>query len=190
MKAPKFHRQKPEVRQKMAKFQPVKSFPKGLSVRISSELLFASRLEALHADRVALKDNFHEEALHDLRLSAKRMRYTLEFFKSYHPAKFTPMIDFFKGLQDCLGELHDIDVQLPIIEARLANSTLGKEERDIAVRNAMRHLYRTSVRKRTKLMNEFYKYWRTLNNEKFQLRLRTLAHNMPVIAKKGINSEA
>jgi CHAD domain-containing protein len=177
-----------EVRQRMSKFRPVKRFPKGLSVRVSSELLFASRLEALYADRDILQDNFNEEALHDLRLSAKRMRYALEFFKGYNPTRLTPMINFFKSLQDCLGELHDIDVQLPIIEARLARAMIGKEEKDIAVRKAMRHLYRTSVRKRTRLMNEFYKYWKMLNSERFEYRLRTLAHNMPVLPNKTRSS--
>src|SRR5262249_30589142 len=52
------------------------------------------------------------EALHDLRKRAKELRYVLEFFASLHdPAAYRKALGGLKGLQDCLGEFQDSQVQ-------------------------------------------------------------------------------
>jgi CHAD domain-containing protein len=52
------------------------------------------------------------EALHDLRKRAKELRYVLEFFASLHdPAAYRKALGDLKGLQDCLGEFQDSQVQ-------------------------------------------------------------------------------
>ncbi len=51
-------------------------------------------------------------ALHDLRKRAKELRYVLEFFASLHdPAAYRKALGDLKGLQDCLGEFQDSQVQ-------------------------------------------------------------------------------
>ena len=52
------------------------------------------------------------EALHRLRIAAKKLRYLLEFFRSLYPAeRIDPHIKELKGLQDELGELNDREIQ-------------------------------------------------------------------------------
>ena len=52
------------------------------------------------------------EALHRLRIAAKKLRYLLEFFRSLYPAeRVGPRIKELKGLQDVLGELNDRQIQ-------------------------------------------------------------------------------
>jgi CHAD domain-containing protein len=52
------------------------------------------------------------ESLHDLRKRCKELRYLLEFFGSLHdPAIHRQAVQDLKGLQDCLGEYQDGQVQ-------------------------------------------------------------------------------
>ena len=52
------------------------------------------------------------ESLHDLRKRCKELRYLLEFFASLHdPAIHQQAVRDLKGLQDCLGEYQDCQVQ-------------------------------------------------------------------------------
>jgi CHAD domain-containing protein len=53
------------------------------------------------------------EPLHDLRKTAKKLRYLLELFRSlYPPEKLAPLIKALKGLQDQLGAYQDAHAQI------------------------------------------------------------------------------
>lgn len=57
------------------------------------------------------------EALHRLRIDAKKLRYLLEFFASLYPLKtVSPLVRELKRLQDILGGFNDMEIQ----QARLA----------------------------------------------------------------------
>jgi hypothetical protein len=58
----------------------------------------------------------HEiESLHNLRIAAKRLRYTLELFRSVFGPLGEEMIEQIKAIQEELGNLHDADVRIAII---------------------------------------------------------------------------
>ena len=60
----------------------------------------------------AITDASPPEALHDLRKRCKELRYLLEFFASLHdPGTHQRVLRDLKGLQDCLGEFQDCQVQ-------------------------------------------------------------------------------
>jgi CHAD domain-containing protein len=60
----------------------------------------------------AITDGSPPESLHDLRKRCKELRYLLEFFASLHdPATHQRVLRDLKGLQDCLGEFQDRQVQ-------------------------------------------------------------------------------
>ena len=60
----------------------------------------------------AINDDTPDEALHDLRIDCKKLRYLLEFFASlFSKNKMDKLIGYMKKLQDNLGDFNDLSVQ-------------------------------------------------------------------------------
>ena len=84
-----------------------------------------------YAGRVEGKDT-PLARLHQLRIAAKGLRYTLEFFREILPADVEVLIDRIKGLQEHLGNLQDAVVTCGILRDFLTWGTWG-DHRDKAV---------------------------------------------------------
>jgi hypothetical protein len=82
--------------------------------------IIAVRLDELRSFAPAVRDPDEIEALHDMRIAAKRLRYVLEMTA----AGFGPAAErgakAAKKLQDVLGEIHDCDEFVPRVEAHMA----------------------------------------------------------------------
>jgi hypothetical protein len=59
-------------------------------------------------------------ALHDMRISAKRLRYTLELFRPHFGKAGERQIERVKAIQELLGTLHDYDVRIDLIGDELS----------------------------------------------------------------------
>ena len=82
----------------------------GPIVRDVALRLLTRRLAELEAfDSVAGHPERVEE-LHAMRIAAKRLRYTLEVFRSLLGGEATLFLEKLKEMQDLLGEIHDCDV--------------------------------------------------------------------------------
>ena len=66
--------------------------------------------------------------LHRLRITAKGMRYTLEFFEGVLGEDAKALITEFKNLQDHLGNLHDAIVEVGLLGSCLGTGKLGSVE--------------------------------------------------------------
>lgn len=76
----------------------------------------------------AIEAHTPDEALHDLRIDCKKLRYLLEFFASFFPKdKMDELIGHLKKLQDNLGEFNDLSVQQADLMAAL-NGALPRGE--------------------------------------------------------------
>jgi len=73
--------------------------------------------------RKLLANNRAPAELHALRLATKKVRYTLELFKSCYGAGLTERIGGLKSLQQMLGEINDTVAAERTIEAALGSRT-------------------------------------------------------------------
>ena len=77
--------------------------------------LLAVRMAELYALAPAVQAGRPAERLHDLRIAAKRLRYTLELFPSVFGALGERQIERLKAVQDQLGDLRDHDARIALI---------------------------------------------------------------------------
>jgi hypothetical protein len=87
----------------------------GAALRIAKQ-----RVADLLAFDAAVRDPANVRELHDLRIAAKRLRYTLEVLGSVLGPAAGVVENEARALQDLLGEVHDCDVLAPRLETELA----------------------------------------------------------------------
>ncbi len=83
----------------------------------NAERIVRTRLAELCDFMPAAADPLEVEALHDMRIAAKRLRYVLEITAPCFGPYAEAAIRHTKELQDLLGEIHDCDVGRPDVEA-------------------------------------------------------------------------
>lgn len=86
----------------------------------NAERVIGVRLDELCSFVPAALDPDEQEALHDMRIAAKRLRYLLELtgfcFGSYAEKAARQV----RELQDVIGEIHDCDVLIPMVLDHIA----------------------------------------------------------------------
>lgn len=104
----------------MAKPRPVTGIDPSRRVRPNARRILATRIDEIYQydGRVANPANVTD--LHNMRIAFKRLRYLLEIFDGAFDADLEPYLDQVKAMQDLLGDIHDCDVQVPMLEAHLA----------------------------------------------------------------------
>lgn len=103
----------------MAKPRPVTGLDADRRLRPNARRILAVRIAEVYAYDGLIADPANVSELHDMRISCKRLRYLLEIFAIAFPGNLMPFIDEVKGLQDILGDIHDRDVQVPMLHDHL-----------------------------------------------------------------------
>lgn len=70
--------------------------------------------EMLKYDR-AIQDPANVTELHEMRIQAKRLRYSMETFAPLFPNELASQLKLMKSIQDLVGETHDADVWIEIL---------------------------------------------------------------------------
>ncbi len=77
---------------------------------------------------------------HKLRIEAKKLRYLAEVAQPAFPAEIGALVDRLQPLQETLGELHDADVHIPIVEKFLVRAdALAQPGALVLLRSEMAH---------------------------------------------------
>jgi hypothetical protein len=124
----------------MAKPRPVKGLDPDRRIRPNARKVLAVRIDEVYSFDGLVADPANVKELHDLRIACKRLRYLLEIFAIAFEDDLTPYIDEVRGLQDLLGDIHDCDVQIPMLEEHLAwlSSREGEAARRVVAGRAAR----------------------------------------------------
>jgi CHAD domain len=167
----------------------------------NAERIVRVRLDELQSFIPRALDPDEVVALHDMRIAAKRLRYVLEVtaetcFGPYAEAALKRT----KDLQDLLGEIHDCDVQLPRVQARIdelraADARIARERApadadDLDPRYATRTANARAWRgletlaiylqaRRELLFARFLELWTRLERDGFRARLHYAASERP-----------
>ena len=167
----------------------------------NAERIVRVRLDELQSFIPRALDPDEVVALHDMRIAAKRLRYVLEVTAEtcFGPYAETALKRT-KDLQDLLGEIHDCDVQLPRVQARIdelraADARIARERApadadDLDPRYATRTANARAWRgletlaiylqaRRELLFARFLELWTRLERDGFRARLHYAASERP-----------
>lgn len=83
------------------------------------------RVDAIEAMGVYADDPARVLELHEMRIAAKKLRYTMELFAPFRDKWFSAAIERVRSLQEALGEIHDTDVLIPRLIAHARRELKG-----------------------------------------------------------------
>ena len=140
----------------MAKPRTVHGLDPDRRLQPNARKVLAVRIDEVYMYDGLMADPANVTELHDMRIACKRLRYLLEIFAVAFPDDLEPFIDEVKSLQDLLGDIHDCDVQIPMLEGHLEwlNEREGAAARRL-VATAPRGPRRRSARSREADFREF-----------------------------------
>ncbi|MDN7024880.1 CHAD domain-containing protein [Methanoculleus sp. FWC-SCC1] len=136
------------------------------------------RLEELfsHEPFVTMPDQIEEH--HEMRIAAKRLRYTMEIFADLYGDGLKTPIKAVKKLQDLLGDMHDCDVWVDDLlrfrdaERERTVQYFGHAGPFRFLEPGISHLHDERKKKRDELYTAFVAYWAELAQEGLWERLR------------------
>jgi hypothetical protein len=124
----------------MAKPRKVKGLDPDKPLRPNARRVLAVRIDEVYSYDGLIGDPANVRELHDMRIAFKRLRYLIEIFGIAFDRDLSPFLDEVKGMQDLLGEIHDCDVQVPMLEEHLAwlEQREGEAARHLVLHSARR----------------------------------------------------
>ena len=174
------------------KARKVKKLEPGGPLGPNARRIVLVRLDELFSFGPAALDSENAEALHDMRIAAKRLRYVLEVTGPSLGAEAHAAAKQAKELQSLLGEIHDCDEMLPTVcehiedlrrlDVAAVRLKAGAHDSDLAPAAAKAAPHRRNYRgletlrtyleaRRAVLFARFRAEWRRLEEERFREQL-------------------
>lgn len=154
---------------------PVPPLDPKASLGTNARRVLTVRVAELFSYAPIIPDAEATEALHDARIATKRLRYTLELFRSVFQDEGDRAIEQLKDLQEELGQLHDHDVRIVLIDEELSTLDDHAEEDAKAIRPGLEGLLQRERNARATCHTAVVERWRGLEREQVQARLTALA---------------
>jgi len=110
----------------VAKAVPISGIDVDEPILCSSRLIIETRLGEMLNFEPYIASPDHVAELHQMRIAAKRLRYSMEIFQPIYDdlggqgKEFARATEEIKALQEHLGEIHDADVLVPRLEEHLS----------------------------------------------------------------------
>lgn len=195
----------------MAKAWKVAGLRPEMSLQTVARRVLAIRIAEFYSYAPFIHDPARVTELHDMRIAAKRLRYSLEIFKVCFPPAAEKLLSQVKAIQELLGEIHDADVLLPYLSERLAalaradeaallarlhvetdeTARLAAIEAALAPRDADRRvgiyaLLGRTVHRRRQRYAQFLDLWARLETRGFRRQLEALTQRSTPAASEGV----
>jgi CHAD domain-containing protein len=138
-----------------------------ISFRDNARDVLSDVLEAFYSH--APHDSADSEALHELRIAAKRLRYSMEFFESCYGKRLNNYIESIKELQELLGNIHDCDVMIELVQKRIKKASGSDLPAETA--SGFNEIIIDYERERAQLVETFTVLWSRKFNRGFKTRL-------------------
>ncbi len=153
----------------MAKALPLYAVSPRESLRSNTPLMLHTRLEELYQFAPFIADPARVDELHNMRIAAKRLRYTMEIFQPCFAGKdeskeFERLYNQVKNVQEQIGEIHDRDVRGPLLQSFLDGHAPVKPE----IRPGLERLIDMQHTERAKLYRAFIAYWNKIQKQGFR----------------------
>jgi CHAD domain-containing protein len=154
------------------------SDPRSWTFRHAAPACLLPRLDALLAFEPYVDDPNAITELHDMRIAAKWLRYTMELFAPAFQDRLKRGIETVKRVQELLGDLHDSDVRLDLVRDTLRRPlraagicALGLLNPD-PVTHSLRHLQAREEFARERDYRAFQREWHKLRRQQFAAACR------------------
>lgn len=110
----------------MTRAWPVDDVDPDASLAVNARRILAVRMAEFYSYAPIVPIESAVEELHDLRIAAKRLRYSLELFRAVFRDHGEAQIERVKAIQEELGALHDHDVRIALVEDELASQAIAE----------------------------------------------------------------
>lgn len=148
----------------MAKPQKIIGLNPKQSFRENVRTILPQKVEEVYSWEQFIQDPEKREELHNLRISIKRLRYTMEFFAVNYDKHFMEFIETIIDLQEILGDIHDNDVVLEVL-------TNYKENLQSAELPGVDTLITRTIKSRNADYQAFLERWEQLSAVDFKQKL-------------------
>ena len=153
----------------MAKAWKVKGIRKKRSYHYNGQIILAVKIEEVYSWAEAIHNPANIKELHNLRISVKRLRYSMELFAINYDERFKHFLAVMEDLQDLLGDIHDCDViETFLIDYLQSLPAGGEAETDKIGINALLRRYREM---RAAKYEAFLQQWVALEKKDFKGQL-------------------
>ncbi len=109
----------------MAKARPITGLNIHAPTRDNAFIIVRMRLEDMYDWSKYVDDPYRVRELHNLRIAAKRLRYSLEVFADVLPPPCVTATKEVEQIQEELGSLHDSDVMIALLRLCLGSQDSG-----------------------------------------------------------------
>ena len=135
-----------------------------LNFRENARLILPAVIEEFYVCDPQSSDD--PEVLHQLRIAAKRLRYSLEFFEICYGNRLTRALESIRDLQELLGGIHDCDMMVELLIAR--REKLKSRENAEPILNGLEELIDDFQKERLRLAGEFFALWKRRFSKRFK----------------------
>ncbi len=105
----------------MAKAKPITGLDVQAPTGKNARVIARTRLDEMYNWSDSVDSPYSVRELHNLRIAAKRLRYTLEIFEDFLPQDCKPVVKELEQIQEELGQLHDSDVLIALLRLCLGS---------------------------------------------------------------------